>query len=265
MSSRTSKLGWLAAAAVALAPLAAQANVYNLDFTGSPNDVTATIVTADTIDPATHGYDILSITGSVSGPGGGAITGLVANPNRTTGPFNRDPWINDNVYFTTPGTSHFVLASVLFNAGGYTYNLFSVGAPKNSSLSSNNPATQLNNDLYDPGPEAQLVSLGSRALDVGIASARFRQPGFRRLPQEEAWARFRGRLTLWISERPPLGAFEIDPRRLKQRVPGAEIPSWKAQRFYQLLKQNLLARGCPIFEYCSFGRCFVCGNGMDQH
>ena len=158
MSSRTSKLGWLAAAAVALAPLSAQANVYNLDFTGSPNDVTATIVTADTIDPATHGYDILSITGSVSGPGGGAITGLVANPNRTTGPFNRDPWINDNVYFTTPGTSHFVLASVLFNAGGYTYNLFSVGAPKNSSLSSNNPATQLSSNLGDPGHGGPLVS-----------------------------------------------------------------------------------------------------------
>jgi hypothetical protein len=158
MSCRTSKLRWLAAAAVALAPLAARANVYSLDFTGSPNDVTATITTANAIDPVLHGYDTLSITGSVSGPGGGAITGLVANPNRTTGPFSRDPWINDNVYLTTPGTSRFVLADVLFNAGGYTYNLFSVGAPKDSSLSSNNPATQLSSNLDGPDHGGPLVS-----------------------------------------------------------------------------------------------------------
>jgi hypothetical protein len=157
MSSRTSKLGWLAAAAVALAPLAAQANVYNLDFTGSPNDVTATIVTADTIDPSTHGYDILSITGSVSGPGGGAITGLVANPNTTTGPFNNALQMFDNVYFTPPETSHFYIAGVLFSAGGYTYNLYSMGAPKSSFLSSNNPATQVNHDFYNPGPVGTLV------------------------------------------------------------------------------------------------------------
>ena len=72
---RTLALGWalLAGSAVVMASVAAKANVYDFDFTtisGPDFTVTGQVTTSNSLD-SVGGYDILSITGQVIGPGGG--------------------------------------------------------------------------------------------------------------------------------------------------------------------------------------------------
>ena len=74
-------LKWALIAAAGILPVGAHAATYSFDFstTDSVFAVTATITTADTLD-AVGGYDILSMSGTISGPGGGAIA-LEPNPS----------------------------------------------------------------------------------------------------------------------------------------------------------------------------------------
>jgi hypothetical protein len=131
MSRRTSKITLLAAAAIAVAPLAAaEAHVFSFDFTGSPNDVMAVITTSNTIDHG--GFDITSITGTVSGTDGGSIRDLVPTTPRAT-----VSWNYDNIFFT--GTPHLDNDGILFDAGSFRYNLYST-SPTTYFLSSNSPA-----------------------------------------------------------------------------------------------------------------------------
>ena len=130
-------------ATVGLVPVGADAATYDFDFstTDSVFSVTGTITTADTLD-AVGGYDVLSISGTISGPGGGTIA-LMPNPSQ---PF-ADPTVTftyDNVYFTGAGP-RVDEDGILFSAGGYNYNLFSLG-PTTYYLSSDNPA-----GVYIPG------------------------------------------------------------------------------------------------------------------
>jgi len=134
---------WALVAAAGLVPAGANAATYSFDFstTDSVFTVTGLITTANTLDAA-GGYDVLSLSGTISGPGGGSIA-LVPNPLQ---PFPNDTptFTYDNVYF--PGTGPRVdLSGILFSAGGYEYNLFSMG-PTTYYLSSDNPA-----GIYDPG------------------------------------------------------------------------------------------------------------------
>ena len=75
-------LKWALIAAAGLVPAVANAATYSFNFrlTDSVFAVTGTITTADTLD-AVGGYDVLSISGTISGPGGGAIS-LVTNPSQ---------------------------------------------------------------------------------------------------------------------------------------------------------------------------------------
>jgi hypothetical protein len=155
MSSRVSKIAWFAAATVAFAPLAAEAHVYSLDFTGSPNDVIAQITTSDT-QSVPGGYDILKITGTVTGTNGGSISGLISNPNQPNVSFFSAPggaWSYDNVFFT-PGTPHLDNAGVLFEAAGFVYNLYTT-SPTSYFLSSNNPLGHYTD--FNPGPSGPVV------------------------------------------------------------------------------------------------------------
>ena len=134
---------WALIAALGLAPVSANANVYGFDFSTADSvfTVTGLITTADTMD-AVGGYDVLSLSGTVSGPGGGAIT-LVANPSQPD-PYDNGTWIYDNVYF--PGAAPLVdNPGIFFAAGGYDYNLYSTG-PTAYYFSSNNPYGN-----YNPG------------------------------------------------------------------------------------------------------------------
>ena len=142
MGSMRQARKWALIAAFGFIPASAQAATYNFDFSTVDSLFTAigSITTADTLD-AVGGYDILSISGTLSGPGGGAIA-LETNPAQPF-PTYTASFGYDNVYF--PGTAAKVdLTGILFGAGAYDYNLFSYGGT--DYLSSNNPA-----GVYSPG------------------------------------------------------------------------------------------------------------------
>jgi hypothetical protein len=154
-------------AAVGFVPVGADATTYDFDFstTDSVFSVTAAMTTADTPN-AVGGYDVLSISGMISGPGGGTIA-LTPNPSQ---PFV-DPTVTftyDNVYFLGGGPQVDEYG-ILFSAGGYEYNLFSLG-PTTYYLSSDNPA-----GVYIPG---EPVTFGESVRIATATSA----------PEPSTWA-----------------------------------------------------------------------------
>ena len=134
---RKAALKWALIGASALLPAGADAATYSFDFStvDSVFAVAATLTTADTLN-AIGGYDVLSISGTLSGPGGGTIS-LVGNPDsaqsRATTYF-----MYDNVYFPA-GTPKVDEYGILFSVGSYDYELYSDG-PSTYYLSSTNPA-----------------------------------------------------------------------------------------------------------------------------
>jgi len=134
---RTAALKWALIAAGALLPAGADAATYSFDFstTDSVFTAVATMTTADTLN-ALGGYDVLSISGTLSGPGGGAIS-LITNPLQPN-PAMTTYFMYDNVYFPV-GTPKVDEYGILFAAGGYEYDLYSTG-PSTYYLSSTNPA-----------------------------------------------------------------------------------------------------------------------------
>ena len=153
---RKAALKWTLIAASALLPAGADAATYSFDFstTDSVFTVAATLTTADTLN-AVGGYDVLSISGTLSGPSGGAIS-LVTNPDQPNVGSTPD-FFYDNIYF--PGGAPKVDPyGILFAVGGYGYNLYSTG-PATYYLSSTNPAGG-----YVPGEAAAFG-------DPGLATA----------------------------------------------------------------------------------------------
>ena len=137
---------WALVAAVGFVPVGANAVTYVFDFstTDSLFTVTSAITTADTLN-AVGGYDVLSVSGTISGPGfgpGGGAIALEPNPSQPL-PGYTVFFQYDNVYF--PGAPTSVDENgILFSAGGYDYNLYSDGPTY--YLSSDNPAGG-----YNPG------------------------------------------------------------------------------------------------------------------
>jgi hypothetical protein len=137
---------WALVVAVGLVPAGAHAATYDFDLstTDSLFTVTGTITTADTLD-AVGGYDVLSISGTIFGPGFGPAGGTIAleaNPS----PYAAMLFQYDNVYF--PGAPASVDGNgILFSAGSYDYNLYSSGPTY--YLSTDNPA-----GVYNPGEAA---------------------------------------------------------------------------------------------------------------
>ena len=87
-------------AAVSLAlmsSVAANASTYAFNFDSTAYDVAGQFVTSDTLN-AVGGYDILSVTGNVTGVGGGTISSLIANPTQPL-PYNNSSYIYDNVKY----------------------------------------------------------------------------------------------------------------------------------------------------------------------
>jgi hypothetical protein len=93
---------WALIGALGLVPLGASAKQYEFNFSTADSvfTVNGIITTADTVD-ALGGYDVLSISGTVSGPDRGAIS-LVADPSEPN-PYDNGAWIYDNVYL--PGAA----------------------------------------------------------------------------------------------------------------------------------------------------------------
>jgi hypothetical protein len=137
---------WAMVAAVGFVPVGASAATYDFDLstTDPVFTVTGAITIADTLD-AIGGYDVLSISGTIFGPGFGPTGGTIAMEPNPSQPYPSSTVFfgYDNVYFPSAPTS-VDGNGILFSAGGYDYNLYSDGATY--YLSTDNPA-----GVYDPG------------------------------------------------------------------------------------------------------------------
>ena len=186
----TRKLAWAAAAILALAPLEAEAATlaFSFDTQDGVFSGSGDLMVSDTLDSA-GGYDVTGLSGTLSGPGGGAMT-LVANPLQpATSTDSTGSWSYDNVVFAS--APWFDLSGLLFEAGGYEYNLFA--SASDYILSSRNPAGS-----YNPGPSRRpadgRIHSGTRDLaDDGRGLRRARFFGGRRASRGDraafAWIR----------------------------------------------------------------------------
>jgi hypothetical protein len=121
---------------IAVAP-PAKASTYDVTFTGHVFDVVADI----TVGGVGGSNNVTLMTGTVSGPNGTSIVGLV--PLGTQSAWTYDNMFNGlgNPYVSNPG--------ILFTAGAWIYNLYSVGTGSSVAyyLSTYNP----NGIYYNPG------------------------------------------------------------------------------------------------------------------
>lgn len=114
---------WSSWLLLALTLLVAPAHAGLVTFDFMANDgsysVTGVMTVADVPSPVSNGqtlgFDILDISGFVTGFGGGAITGLVPNPNQPNPAF-LPGYIYNNIYY--PFGQTFDILGVLFTTGG---------------------------------------------------------------------------------------------------------------------------------------------------
>jgi Putative Ig domain len=101
------------------------AHEYNFNFTSFDGHFTVTgqLITSQSLDAA-GGFDVTGITGSVLGPNGAMIGGLVDNPSHSTGSISPDGvWIYDNILYAGGGTL-VDYGGMLFTSNNYEYNIF---------------------------------------------------------------------------------------------------------------------------------------------
>jgi hypothetical protein len=101
------------------------AHEYNFNFTSFDGQFTVTgqLVTGQSLDAA-GGFDVTGITGSVVGPNGATINGLIDNPSHSTGSISPDGvWIYDNILYADSSTL-VDYGGVLFTSNNYEYNIF---------------------------------------------------------------------------------------------------------------------------------------------
>ena len=156
----------IAASAIILAAVgvgAANATVYNFDFTSADSiyQATGTFTTSGppvVTDPVT-GYRITGITGSISGPDGGTITGLVeplndvyaAYPNHSTSPMGAF-WI-DNTYFPDTAPNINLWGVAFTTGGGNEWNLWANNWDPTQGL----PSGTASYSLYEYVPNSSYV------------------------------------------------------------------------------------------------------------
>jgi Putative Ig domain len=101
------------------------AHEYNFNFTSFDGHfaVTGQLITSSSLDTA-GGFDVTGITGSVLGPNGAMIGGLIDNPSHSTGSISPDGvWIYDNILYADHSTL-VDYGGVLFTSNNYEYNIF---------------------------------------------------------------------------------------------------------------------------------------------
>lgn len=152
--------------------LPAEASTYDVTFNGNVFDVLADINVASN-------NNVLSMTGTVVGPNGASISGLTPLGTQSA-------WIYDNK-FNGAGNPYVSNPGILFSAGSWIYNLYSVGTGVSTVyyLSTYNP----NGASYNPGDLGKLtvsqtpipapfVLLGTVLVAGGFILRRRKQNGY---------------------------------------------------------------------------------------
>lgn len=154
------------AMAVALVALsfsgAAKAEVSSFEFQtveGTPYVASGLVYTQDTFN-AVGAANVVGVTGTVTGPGGATIDGLVANPNQPFPEIYFGGSFDNNAFPNTPVVDQY---GVLFKAGAYYYRIYSEGGYY--WLTSNNPGV-LNLGSTDMSGEPAI--LGTLFVSAGL-------------------------------------------------------------------------------------------------
>lgn len=153
----------LAAVLVALScSEAAQAEVSTFDFQtveGNLFEASGFVYTQDSFN-AVGAANVVAVTGTITGPGGATIDGLVANPNQPYPVMYFGGSYDNNAFPTTPVVDQY---GVLFKAGNYYYRIYSEGG--SYWLTSNNPGV-LNLGTTDTSGEPAI--LGTLFVSAGL-------------------------------------------------------------------------------------------------
>lgn len=118
-----------------VASAAATAASYSFDFmaNNSSYQVSGILVTEDVLN-ALNGYNIVGISGTVTGSGGGVITSLVANPNGPN-PVTQFGYIYDNNLFPSFATQLSSPGVLFTTSSGNRWNLWG-NSPQDYTLHS---------------------------------------------------------------------------------------------------------------------------------
>jgi hypothetical protein len=155
----------------------ANAASYSFDFTANDDSyhVQGTLKTADVIN-SVSGYDILDISGTVTGNLGGTITSLVTNPNQPhTANYDAD-FTYDNNFFPSQ-EQKLTYGGILFMANGYAWNLWS-NSPTDSALANislGNEAHGTFNAVPVPEPESYAMLLAGLGVMGAVVRRRRKQ------------------------------------------------------------------------------------------
>jgi hypothetical protein len=144
---------------------------------GNPYEVSGLVYTQDSFN-AVGAANVVALSGTVVGPGGGTITGLVANPQQPYPQVYFGGAYDNNAFPFTPVVDQY---GVLFEAGAYYYRIYS-----NDGyywLTSNNPGV-LNLGTTDPSGEPGI--LGTLFVSAGLPSQL--PPPVAAVPEPATWA-----------------------------------------------------------------------------
>lgn len=152
----------------------ANAASYSFSYLANDNSyqVNGILTTADILN-AVSGYDILGISGSVTGAGGGTIASLVNNPAQPY-PTNNGSYLYDNNLFPSASPQLNNNGVLFTTSGGTVWNLYSI-SPTTYELHSYIGVQKAGTFQLAPVPEPETYAMLLAGLGLMATIARRRK------------------------------------------------------------------------------------------